>query len=358
MCGAPENSVTIESGMVSCLRKHVTISFVASLVSNPDGKECRRWVIILNVNNTFHSKKSLCGCDCQGVHEMEPVENHMDYSSIMSCSFKVKLSLEHQTLLNLQLQSENETNQSNDLFVQMSCTVSNPTNSNGTHSPTIHWSINPDRWISFYLSSYHSIVRSAMKLNLPPQSDGQILSVNQQRFDFPVFVMNLPHRNDRRRSTEGLLSTLGFTNVIFPNVTLASAIDPDALVQDKFVSRKAIDAILARKDKGPGALRAYLANALDQVDVVRAAVMQNLPLFAIMEDDLMPVGDVREFPPFTTSRRRDAGGGRRAGSCACACACEFPSCSTARDALGLTAGWSKFHSSSSGPGSPCPGREG
>ncbi len=103
-----------------------------------------------------------------------------------------------------------------------------------------------------------------MKLNLPPQPEAP--PMNQQSFDFPVFVMNLPHRNDRRQSTEDLLHTLGFTHVNFPEVTLASAIDPDALVEDMSVSREAIDAILSRKDKGPGALRAYLANALDQVD--------------------------------------------------------------------------------------------
>jgi hypothetical protein len=272
LCGAHKNSVTIESSMVSCVRKQVTIGFVASLVSDTDWKECHKWVIILNVDSAFHTKKSLCGCGCQGLQEVEPVEALMDNSLIMSCSFKVnKLSLERETLLNLQLQSETETELSNDLFVQMRCTDRHlakpdvdPISLNEASSPTINWSVNPDGWTSSYLSLYHSLVRSAMKLNLPPQPNEQAPLVNQT-FDFPVFVMNLPHRNDRRRGTESLLQTLGFTYVIFPKVTLASDIDPDALVQDKFVSREAINAILARKDKGPGSLRAYLANALDQV---------------------------------------------------------------------------------------------
>lgn len=261
--------------VVSCLRKQVTINFVAmlaNLVSDPDWKECHIWFITLNVNSTFHSKKSLCGCGCQGNNEVEPAQPlSEDDRMIMSCSFKAKLNLEQKTLLNLQLKSENETNTSNNLFVEIKCTEGHaaedeaePSSLNEARSPTINWSVYPGGWISSYLSVYHSIVRSAMKLNLPSQPDEQKLPVNQT-FDFPVFVMNLPHRSDRRRSIEGLLQTLGFTHVIFPKITLASDIDLDALVQNQFVHIEAIDAILARKDKGPGALRAYLANALDQV---------------------------------------------------------------------------------------------
>jgi hypothetical protein len=181
--GIPKNSVTIESVMVSCLRKQVTISFVAilaNLVSDQDGKECHIWLINLNVNNTFHSKKSLCGCGCQGIHEVEPLQAlSVDDGMIMSCSFKAKLNLEQKTLLNLQLQSENETDTSNNLFVEIRCTERHTVpevemNSlNETRSPTINWSVNPDGWISSYLSLYHSLVRSAMKLNLPPQLNEQ-----------------------------------------------------------------------------------------------------------------------------------------------------------------------------------------
>jgi hypothetical protein len=272
--GTPENLITIESGLVSCLRKQVTISFVVSLVSNPDWRDCHLWTILLHVNSTFHSKKILCGIDCQGLHETEPVENRLDSDSSFakSCSYKAKLDLEQQTLLHLHLQSKNETNPSNNLFLQMRCTEKHkleidPASLNESRSPTMDWLVDPDRWITSYLSLYHSIVRSTMKLNLSPQPDGQTpqIAANQQTFDFPVFVMNLPHRSDRRRSTEDLLRTLGFEHVIFPNVTLASAIDPGALVQDHFVSPEAINSILSRSDKGPGALHAYLANALDQV---------------------------------------------------------------------------------------------
>jgi hypothetical protein len=296
ICGMPKNSVTIESVMVSCLRKQVTISFVAilaNLVADQDWKECHIWLIILNVNNTFHSQKSLCGCGCQGIHEVDgqappggacpiplgPVS--VDDGTIMSCSFKAKLNLEQKTVLNLQLQSENETYTSNNLFVEIRCTERHTkpevdlNSLNETRLPTINWSVNPDGWISSYLSLYHSLVRSAMKLNLPPQLNEQAPPVNQS-FDFPVFVMNLPHRNDRRRSTEGLLHTLGFTHVIFPNVTLASDIDPDALVENQFMKPEAIDAILDRKDKGPGALRAYLANALDQVSETAPASLAHV----------------------------------------------------------------------------------
>jgi hypothetical protein len=37
--------------------------------------------------------------------------------------------------------------------------------------------------------------------------------------------------------------------------------------------------------------------------VVQAAILQNMPMFAIMEDDLMPVGDVREVRTTSFSLR-------------------------------------------------------
>ncbi len=110
--------------------------------------------------------------------------------------------------------------------------------------------------------------------------------------------MNLPHRNDRRRSTVGLLHTLGFTHVMFPNVTLASDIDPDALVENQFVRPEAIDAILAREDKGPGALRAYLANALDQVSETAPASLANVLqlslwwMFALASNQVFCTSDI------------------------------------------------------------------
>jgi len=281
------------------------ITFIASLTPNLDWSDCHLWTIVLNVNSTLHSQKSLCGCDCQGFCGMEPGENSMDrYGSFAkSCSFKVKLDIEHQTRLHLQLQSKTETITSNNIFMQVRCTESNfdnpsmdPASLVETIPPNHEWIVDPDRWTSSYLSFYHSLVRSTMNLNLSPQPEGQApqISADQPPFDFPIFVMNLPYRSDRRRSTQALLRALGFDNVVFPNVTLASAIDPDALIRDRAVSPEAIHAITTREDLGPGALHAYLANALDQVGVVRAAVEQGLHMFAIMEDDLMPVGDARE----------------------------------------------------------------
>ena len=42
--------------------------------------------------------------------------------------------------------------------------------------------------------------------------------------------------------------------------------------------------------------------------MVQAAILQNMPMFAIMEDDLMPVGDVREVRTTSFSLRTvDAG---------------------------------------------------
>ena len=262
--------------MISCLRKQVTVNFLASLDSNPDWTGCPHWMILLNVNDTVHYKTSLCACNCQELHAAAPIESHSDDNWAKSCSLRAELSLEYRTLLRLQLESNNETNPSNRIFVQMDCTEEHPDTleinrpilspENETSSPSTVWSANPGGWISSYLSLYHSLARSAMMLNLPLPPGGQPPQpAHPPRFEFPVFVMNLPHRRDRRRSTEALLRSMGFARAIFPNATPASAIDPDALVAQGRVRRTAVDAILARKDKGTPALRAYLANALDQV---------------------------------------------------------------------------------------------
>ncbi len=46
---------------------------------------------------------------------------------------------------------------------------------------------------------------------------------------------------------------------------------------------------------------------------MRAAVAQGLELFAIMEDDLMPVGNISEEPPLPSNPHRDGEGIVRTG---------------------------------------------
>jgi hypothetical protein len=272
--------------MTSCLREQLIIRFLTSLdsLSNQDWTGCPQWMILLNVNDTLHSKKSLCACSCHGLHDAVaavPIDiYHLNDSLVKLCSFSAKISLGYQTLIYLQLQSKNETIFSNEIVVQLLCTEKHrdnlmprhPTSSpeTDTSSSSIVWSVDPEGWISSYLSLYHSLVRSAMRLNLP-QGHHPRVSTSPPAFDFPVFVMNLPHRRDKRRSTEALLRALGFARAAFPDATPAAAVDPDALVARGLVRRAAVDAILARRDKGPRALRAYLANALDQVSPARPA---------------------------------------------------------------------------------------
>jgi hypothetical protein len=178
--------------------------------------------------------------------------------------------------LKLQLQTETTESKSSDsLFVQMRCIENNEKQNDGDQQTqqreyensfqTIRWSAKPNGRMDSFMSLYRSLVRSTMKLNLQQQPKVQAKISDGPTFDFPVFVMNLPHRHDRRRNMEGLLRSLGFSHVIFPYVTLASAIDVASLVECGFVQKKAVDAILSRSDKGPRALPAYLANALDQV---------------------------------------------------------------------------------------------
>lgn len=98
----------------------------------------------------------------------------------------------------------------------------------GGHDRLDPWESQPERWRDWLIPSMRETTRLANHLDgdfdeetdpLKP-SDGLLYS-----FDFPVFVINLPSRPDRRAHTEELLASLGFSNVIFPPVRTAESLD-------------------------------------------------------------------------------------------------------------------------------------
>jgi hypothetical protein len=130
--------------------------------------------------------------------------------------------------------------------------------------------------------------------------------VLENDFDFPVFVMNLQHRTDKRRHTEKLLCDLGFSNVSFPPTTRADDVDIAALVQAGVVSARAIPRIIG--EHGPGALRPYVATAVDRVRALARAAADGHALLGLFEDDLVAgacpaetnrriAAALRELPP-------------------------------------------------------------
>lgn len=111
--------------------------------------------------------------------------------------------------------------------------------------------------------------------------------------EVPVLVMTLPGRADRRKHSERLLSSLGFTNVSFPPILLAADIQPDALQRNGTVSAASV-ARLSRM--GAGAMRNALAHALSMMQALASHVQDQTELLIVLEDDLMPtsaLGEVR-----------------------------------------------------------------
>ena len=101
--------------------------------------------------------------------------------------------------------------------------------------------------------------------------------------------MNLKHRdvkrNDKRLHMERLLCELGFSNVSFPIMMHADDLDIASLILSEVVS---VEAIASITDKhGAGALRPYLATAVDCVRMLAHAAAEGYPLFAVFEDDLV-----------------------------------------------------------------------
>ena len=100
--------------------------------------------------------------------------------------------------------------------------------------------------------------------------------------DFPIFVMNLPHRRDRRNSAQQQLTAAGFVNLSFPLTTHWKNATADV------ISRWMAEGMVFRRDSHPSATTPYEANAVDQLRAMKRALAEGHELFGIFEDDLAP----------------------------------------------------------------------
>ncbi|EKX37960.1 hypothetical protein GUITHDRAFT_144640 [Guillardia theta CCMP2712] len=150
---------------------------------------------------------------------------------------------------------------------------------------------------------------------------------SQDFHDWPIFVMNLPHRHDRRSHMESLLRSAGFSNFFMFSNTPAQDIDISQLLRERKITKETIDDISSKF--GGGAVRAYIANTLDQVEgecgwskgrahlvalqlsVIERARKEMFPFVIILEDDLLPL----EMPEKIRDRiqRADGTGRDRTG---------------------------------------------
>jgi hypothetical protein len=109
-------------------------------------------------------------------------------------------------------------------------------------------------------------------------------------FDFPVFVLNLPWRQDRRRHAASLLLRLGFSNFSFPTVTIKDKMDVGhlqtlGLVTEDFIQTLVNETYISHE----ASAKAYLAHTLDFLAIVGSARADRFEKFVIFEDDINTV---------------------------------------------------------------------
>ena len=145
------------------------------------------------------------------------------------------------------------------------------------------WAKDPGRWVRWWPPFYAEALDAMAVLNqrLPDSvaPDAPVPRPNSPTpLDFPVFVMSLPHRLDRRASTRAHLAALGFVNVSFPPITHWQSCPPAAL------ARWRAEGIEPAAPGPAGACSsAYEANAADQLLVIRRALVDGHSRFAIFE---------------------------------------------------------------------------
>ena len=91
-------------------------------------------------------------------------------------------------------------------------------------------------------------------------------------FDFPVYVLNLPWRQDRRRHSASLLLRVGFSNFSFPVVTIKDEMDIGRLQKLGLVAEDSLQTLVNESHISTEAsAKAYLAHTLDVLAIVGSA---------------------------------------------------------------------------------------
>jgi hypothetical protein len=108
------------------------------------------------------------------------------------------------------------------------------------------------------------------------------------RAKFPIFVVNLPARSDRRLHMREVLQEIGAEG-FFPPIRPFATLDLQLLVRMGHIAATVEEDIAEGNDGSAAPFGAYVANALDQIALIRAAA--HLAPFAILEDDLFVAVD-------------------------------------------------------------------
>eukprot|EP00961_Rhodomonas_salina_P080773 1086540-Rhodomonas_salina.1 len=124
--------------------------------------------------------------------------------------------------------------------------------------------------------TYRKVIETTSVLNAEPVGEKSSSCAQEgchiSSFDFPLYVMNLPQRHDRKQHTERMLLQLSFSNVVFPNVTLSQDLNLSKALEEGLIS-ETFSANLEQQFGERGA-RSYAANTLDQIQTIRSGETQ------------------------------------------------------------------------------------
>jgi hypothetical protein len=151
------------------------------------------------------------------------------------------------------------------------------------------WQPNSSAWTGWLHRSYRSVSFSSQLANLPilSQKLNQIgTECDESIWNTPVAVMSQPHDLERRSHISRLLETVGFRNVSFPETIKWSDINIEQMTVRGVLSTSFFRRIQRRNDTNFVGYLRYTANAVSQVQRIRAAAAAKEPII-IMEDDLM-----------------------------------------------------------------------
>jgi hypothetical protein len=151
------------------------------------------------------------------------------------------------------------------------------------------WQPNSSAWIGWLQKSYRSAAFSSQLANVPILSQ-KLNSIgtecDESILNIPVSVMSQPHDLERRSHTLRLLNTVGFRNVSFPETLKWSDINIEQMTVRGVLSTSFLRRLQRRNDTNFVGYLRYAANAVSQVQRIRAAAAAKEPII-IMEDDLM-----------------------------------------------------------------------
>jgi hypothetical protein len=141
------------------------------------------------------------------------------------------------------------------------------------------------QWGSWWNAVTAEAVRTTCRLNDGGDYLLDAAAEDPHPLEIPVFVMNRADRPDRRKAIGSLLSRVGFTNISFPETVLWHDIDVQLLENSGKLHRSFKRYYSQFGESKPGYLP-FIANAISQLETIEKAIAGELPLFAIMEDDL------------------------------------------------------------------------